>query len=440
MYHVTLRFVANHMSVDVKHMAYTHRAFEGVMATLLSNRLADSFQSWLWELCMWHHAITHQLMPSLTNIYCERWTGSFIIVNDFHTFAAWLGIYTPNVIMVTEILQFLMTILAIASVIINATAIYVIASNRNLREDVTGRLMISSAVSNLCSGLTVVGVSAVIACLRIQTVPPSVVLLQACCLNVFGKNSISHQSLIAVVKCVVIVKPFTQHEILSGKRVALAIVIAWIYAIAAGVYPLFVDVEPTFHFDTYVVTSSNTGWVFYINVIPYMILMTPSIIISYGWIFLVILKHKRKISEVNPSPEVQNDSSSKAAQDFLESVRSAKCMFTLFVVYVILFLPLVAVTDPTWIQICLWIELIYCALDSFLFMILYPTVRDSIKSKLSRLFQWGSNIEKFPTSPYVWNEVPTTTETFVRVFLKIPSRTCQRKDSTLSRHFRLTNY
>ena len=105
------------------------------------------------------------------------------------------------------------------------------------------------------------------------------------------------------------------------------------------------------------------------------------------------LETQEKISEVNIPPEVQNDSTSKAAQDFLESVRSAKCMFTLFVVYVILFLPLVAVTDPTWIQICLWIEMIYCALDSFLFMILYPTVRDSIKSKLSRLFQWSWNTE-----------------------------------------------
>ena len=300
-----------------------------------------------------------------------------------------------------EILQLLIAILAIASLLINSTVIYDIVSSRHLRDDVTGRVIISSAVSDLGSGLTVVGVSAVIACLRFQTVPPSLVLLQMCCFVVFGMNSQAHQTLIAVTRCITIVKPFTQHEILSGRRVNYMIIITWIYAFVGGVYPLYTDVQPTFNFDTYIVSHIFTGWTPYTSTIPFIILTLP-ISISYLWIFVVILKHRRQISDVSLPRGGHNDSTSKAAHDFLESVRSAKCMFTLFAAHMILSIPIliteVTQASPIWLYRCIWIMMLYCVSDSFLYMALYPTVRNTIKSKLSQLYRRILNTEMDDTS------------------------------------------
>ena len=124
-------------------------------------------------------------------------------------------------------MKILITLLAISGISINSLAIFIITSNRNLREEVTARLMVSSAVGDLGSNLFTIGVTAIIAWLDLTPLPLWLVKCQSFSLRASSESSSAHLCFMAVVKCIVICRPFSHREILSDRAVGLALAFVW---------------------------------------------------------------------------------------------------------------------------------------------------------------------------------------------------------------------
>ena len=243
-------------------------------------------------------------------------------------------------------MKILITLFAISGILINSLAIFIITSNRNLREDVTARLMVSSAVSDWGSCLFTIGVTAIIAWLDLTPLPQWLAKCQSFSIRVFSESSSAHLCLIAIVKCIVICRPFTHREILSDRKIGLALAFVWIYSIfygfsqyGNGQFYLFENLGSIYFVpETYMLPSTNTDGQFLFFLITLIFLIQfifsfLSIVVSYGIIFMTILKHRRQISTVNQASENTANSAASTARDFLKSVRSAKNMFIITLVF-----------------------------------------------------------------------------------------------------------
>ena len=123
----------------------------------------------------------------------------------------------------------------------------------------------------------------------------------------FTLSSSTHLCLIAVVKCIVICRPFTHRDILSDLKVGLALAFVWVYSILFGcirigvgqVYFFGDAVDPRFDPDTYLASTMKQSVIQSLIYMLQFILTLLSIIISYGIIFGTIFKHRRQISTVN---------------------------------------------------------------------------------------------------------------------------------------------
>ena len=254
--------------------------------------------------------------------------------------------------------------------------------------------MVSSAVGDLGSNLLTIGVIAIIAWLDLTPLPPWLAKSQSFSLRIFSQSSSAHLCLIAVVKCIVICRPFTHRDILSDRKVGLALAFVWIYSILYGFsqyengqFYLFENLG-TIYFvpETYMVPSTETDGQFLFSVITSIFLIQfmftfLSKVISYSIIFKTILKHRRQISTVNQPAENTGDSAANIARDFLRSVRSAKNMFIVTLVYFIAYAPVIIAygmgADNKTDQQCLWIMLLHTMTSSMLYMVLHTEVRDA---------------------------------------------------------------
>ena len=118
-----------------------------------------------------------------------------------------------------------------------------------------------------------------------------------------------------------------------------------------------------------------------------------SIVVSYSVIFKMILKHNRQISTVNQPSENPN-----MARDFLKSVRNAKNMFIITLVYFSAYAPFILAyglgADNTVRQQCLWIMLLHTMTSSMLYMVLHKEVRDAVKKEFCIFWnrRFGGNV------------------------------------------------
>ena len=309
-------------------------------------------------------------------------------------------------------MKILITLFAISGISINSLAIFIITSNRILREDVTARLMVSSAVGDLGSSLFYIGVTAIMVWLDSTPLPPWLAKCQSFSQRIFLQYSSANLCLIAVVKCIVICRPFTHRVILSDRKVGLALTCVWIYSIFYGFiqhenrqFYLFENLGSMYYDPrTYMVISTATvddQFFFFmlsrINLIQFLLAFL-SIVISYSIIFKTILKHNRQISTVNQPSENTN-----IARDFLRSVRGAKNMFIVTLVYFIAYAPFITAfilgADNTIRQQCVWIMLLHTMTSSLLFIVLHTDVRDAVKKDFRKCWNrmFGRNANQTET-------------------------------------------
>ena len=309
--------------------------------------------------------------------------------------------------MAMVIVKILITLFAVSATLINSLAIFIYTSNRNLREDVTARLMVSSAVGDLGSSLFTIGLTAIIAWNDFNFPLPWLAGFQGISLRMFTLSSSTHLCLIAVVKCIVICRPFTHRDILSDLKVGLALAFVWIYSILFGCIVVdvgqiyfFTDIVfPRFDPDTYLApTTEGSDLQTLIHMLQFVSALL-SIVISYGIIFGTILKHRRQISTVNQPTENAN-----MARDFLKSVRSAKNMFIITLVYFLAYAPTLigyglGAGMETSLQF-IWIMMLHTMTSSLLYMSLHTEVRDAVKKKFRK---WWNRM-------FGRNDIQTATE------------------------------
>ena len=215
----------------------------------------------------------------------------------------------------------------------------------------------------------------------------------------FGTATVAHQCFIAIVKCIVILKPFTHEDILSDRRVNIAIVFLWACSIAFALVQFFEPFNPDFSKELLVMISAGlVDKNLFVFFIAQYVVITSIILSCYGIIFVVIWKHKRKITDTNQS----TDTNSSAALNFLESIRSAKNMFVVFAVFLAVFLIMILTpftsSSVESLGIALWINQLHSFTTSFLYIVLHKNVRDVIKLKIC---QWFKIIGKEETSDSV---------------------------------------
>ena len=301
--------------------------------------------------------------------------------------------------MAKELIKCLITLLGVGTVTVNILVMLVVGSTPHLRKDITGRLMISNAVGDLGCGLCSPCVSAALAWLQLNPVPRWLPILVYSSNAGFGTATVAHQCFIAIVTCIVIVKPFTHEEILSKHRVYVAIVFLWAFSIAFALVQFVEPFKPDFNTELLIMTSrglvDKNLLVFFI---AQYVVITCIILSCYGIVFVVIWKHKRKIADINQP----TDTNSSAAINILESIRSAKNMFIVFAVFLAVFLTMILTpyTSPSVesLGIALWINQLHSFTTSFLYIVLHKKVRDIIKLKIC---QWFKIIGKEETSDSV---------------------------------------
>ena len=302
--------------------------------------------------------------------------------------------------MAKELVKCLITLLGVGTVVVNILAMLVVGSTRHLRKDITGRLMISNAVGDLGCGLCSPCVNAVLAWLQLNPVPRWLPILVYSSNAGFGTATVAHQCFIAIVTCIVIVKPFTHEEILSDRRVNMGIVLLWAFSIAFSLIQFFEPFNPDFNTELLIMTSrglvDENLLVFFI--VQYVVI-TCIILSCYGIIFVVIWRHKRKITDLNQTTDTNTSS---VALNFLESIRSAKNMFIVFAVFLAVCLTMIITpyTSPSVesLGMALWINQLHSFKISFLYIVLHKKVRDIIKLKIC---QWFKIIDKEETSDSV---------------------------------------
>ena len=295
------------------------------------------------------------------------------------------------------IVRILISLFAISAASINFLAIFIIVSNRNLREDVTAKIMVSSAVGDLMSSLTPIGVIAVTSWIDLNPLPVWLANLQGISTKLFGQSSCEHLCLIAIVKCIVICRPFTHREILSNLKVGLGLAFIWAFSFLCGLVRyqngafLFIVRSDGFNYDseTYMTLPTPSADQSITYLIQFL-LTSMTVVISYGIIFGTIVKHRRQISTVSQTSDNTGDSAADIARDFLRSVRGAKNMFIITIVYFIAYAPIIiGIVMKASIrasQQCMWIILLHTMTSSLLYMVLHKEVRDAVKKEFRKFW------------------------------------------------------
>ena len=301
-------------------------------------------------------------------------------------------------------MKILITLFAISAASVNSLVIFIIVRHRNLREDVTARLMVSSAASDLGCSLILIGMIAAIAWLNLDALPLWLAALQAVSIKMFGQSSSLHLCFIAIAKCIVICRPFTHREILSDLKFGLGLALLWAASILYGLTTIengtfsFVWRLVDFNFDpeTYLIlsrSSSDQSIRYFIQ----FLLTLLSIVVSYGIIFKTILKHRRQISALSQPQDNTENSTANMAREFLRSARGARNMFIITFVYLIAFAPaIISIGIKASVktgQQCMWIILLHTMTSSLLYMILHKEVREAVKKEFRMVYHrmFGEN-------------------------------------------------
>ena len=307
-------------------------------------------------------------------------------------------------------LPLLQTLVAVAvsltTLSVNGFAIFSIVASEALRADMTARLMLSLAISDLGSGLFVSGLSAV-ALLRfdVVTATPSsssstavmsdaIALFQSCAAIFFANSSVWHLAIVSVVKCVTIANPLNYHRLLTGGRVAAAAAGIWTLNFVYATFPLYVDAGVTF--------QTVTGLSGFPHATPALVgilivaFLLPSAVItaSNARIFAIVRQHQRTIAPsaaASTSGGLDQVSWNADVGWFLRSVRSARNIFVICIVYWSTFVPTIVTfswrTRPTWFWfVANWIFVCHSIFNSLLYIVLHKTVRRQIRKVFGDLF------------------------------------------------------
>ena len=287
----------------------------------------------------------------------------------------------------------------IMNIIVNTLVIAVIAKFPDLREDRTTLFMFSLSVSDIAAGCISMPISAAVCSSATPTVRhmtrylPEVQLFFMGC---FAFNSLHSLCWMTVCKMVALLKPLRYEQLLTFKRCYGIVVFNWVFGAAVAAAKFNMGASWNMLSCTYALPESSAISVLSILVNGVTVFI-PGVVLVYATvrIVVVVVRTHRAISAQVHDIE---GGAGNAALVTLKAIRSAKNVLIICFVSVLLMLPVLTAaslyrltTDrrlaATFGFIAMWLFNCNSFMNSFLYLVLFRTVRNKTKRLLTAVYQ-----------------------------------------------------
>ena len=230
----------------------------------------------------------------------------------------------------------------------------------------------------------------------------------------FGICSVSHLSLIAVVKCCVIVRPFNYFNTFTDRTIQGTVACVWISSFVLGFLPAMCGGQYQLKWTT--ILPSSVPGTKEVNLIGGLISVFAFVVctcvagVCYTTIFLIVRKHLRSI-HVAPASIPNSNVTTRPAHvtEFARSVRSSRNLFVITASYLFTYVPLIIMifvqlsgkvtlsatasmaseAFTTWFYVCASFT------NALLYVVLHRSVRRELKSVFARMFPKDTNTNSF---------------------------------------------
>ena len=368
------------------------------------------------------------------------------------------------------VLAAIATCVCLTNLAINIPVLIVTTKSDRLRQDLVTRIMRSLTVSDIGLGAVIPAVSASIAWasavagyhVAISNPGPFCGVLSGL-FYTFGICSVSHLTLIAIVKCCVIVRPLNYFNLFTDRALQRILAGVWISSVVLGFLPVVTGGEFQLDWDSILPRSTpSSGSISLIGGIISLVafsVCTLATIFCYTTIYLIVRKHLCSSSFVSSN---RFDSFTKkfhavrpASTEFTRSLRSSRNLFIITSVYLSTYIPIVCLIflqlsgkfNPSEMAlIVLKSSSSWCYLSaSFMNPLLYILLHRSVKQELTRLLlsrrqDTGMNASLISTNnpPSGHFKFPSDTVDTPALQLRSWKQTCEQSGNTTQVLFRIS--
>ena len=299
----------------------------------------------------------------------------------------------------------------ITNIVLNSTVIAVILRYPQLREDRTTLFMFSLTLSDLASGCTTMPISAAVcskATPQVRYLVPVLPMVQEICSSWFAFVSLHSLCWVTVCKMVAITKPLRYEQLLTRNRCYAIIIVTWfigaLFAISMSYLAVGWGMDSCFFDSKNSSTSTRhneiTESAFVIGFIIFgWALPVSAILYSTAMIFRAVIRaHVQIAAQLNSiggNISIVGHTHSAA----MHSLRSGKNVLVICAVVLILTVPsaisLIVISIeqedhmPDWYKFAAtWIFMSNYTSNSFLYLVLFRSVRKKTKEMFSELCQY----------------------------------------------------
>ena len=302
-----------------------------------------------------------------------------------------------------EIKASVISVVIILNITLNVLAIAVIVRYPQLREDRTTLFIFSMTLSDLANGCTAMPISAALCSGMTPNVRNMVHYfpkIHAVFSIWFTVNSMHSLCWLTVCKMVAITKPLRYEQILTRNRCYFIICGIWLTgALMAAVLTPFVE---NWNFDVclYRVTThkGNIGLLVLFLVIIAFVCPLVAIVYCTTRIFLVILRTHRQITAQVNSIGGENGSQATVPSLTFKAIRSGRNVLIVCLAFIVLTIPFCVIAALSgfgltkhWSQMykftASWIVLSNSFINSFIYIVLFRSVRGKIAEMLRNICQ-----------------------------------------------------
>lgn len=301
----------------------------------------------------------------------------------------------------SDIKPIIISAVIIMNIIMNTLVIAVMLKYPELREDSTALFMFSLSVSDLAAGCTSMPISAAVCSRATPTVRHMTKYLpevQMFCVGWFAFNSLYSLCWMTVSKMIAVLKPMHYEQLLSHKRCVGIIVFNWICGAAVSAIKFNQGAYWNMSSCTFVLpkTSATSTLAFLVS---FVVIVIPGVVLVYATVRIVIVVvrvHRAISSQVHAI----DGADGSAVFVTMKAIRAAKNILIICLMMVLLTLPVVVVV---WLFrvakhqnqlltvfgfIAVWLFNCNSFMNSFLYIVLFRTVRNKTKHMLMAMHQY----------------------------------------------------